>query len=301
MDSQYHVPVMLDECIKALDLQPSGHYADATFGGGGHSKAILKQLGSTGRLMAFDQDEDVLQNIPDDERLTFVHQNFRFIARFVDYLGWDGLDGILADLGISSHQIDEKTRGFAHRLDGVLDMRMDNKSKVDAKTILNEYNFEQLAKIFRVYGELHNPGAAAKEIIRNRDAKPIETTSDLKNALAACTPKKETGKYYSQVFQAIRIEVNQELKALEELLTESTKVLKSGGRMVIMSYHSLEDRIVKNYFNTGNFDGTEIKDIYGKSNRPLKPINKKPIVPTEEEIASNPRARSAKLRIAVKL
>lgn len=297
----YHLPVMLDECIKGLEIKKDGVYVDVTFGGGGHSKEILKHLGDNGRLYAFDQDFDAAQNLPDDQRLVFINHNFRYIRQFLEYLKAMPVDGILADLGISSYQINKAEKGFAHRLGGDLDMRMDQSSAIKASHVINGYEERELLRIFNQYGEVKNAYKLVHTILDKRKLAPINTIEEFKEAIKSCIPVREESKYLSQVFQALRIEVNQELKALEHLLENAADLLAPGGRLVIMSYHSLEDRLVKNYIQSGNIAGELKKDLYGKTNLKMKAINKKPIVPSEEEIARNKRARSAKLRIAERI
>lgn len=299
--STYHIPVMLAECIEALNIQPNGVYVDVTFGGGGHTKAILQKLGAQGKLYAFDQDTDAAQNLPDDERLVFINHNFKYIKQFLTYLKALPVDGILADLGISSYQINEGEKGFAHRLEGNLDMRMDMQAKVSAANVVNEYSEKQLLKIFNQYGEIKNAYKLVKTIMEVRKTNTIHTIQDFKEAIQNCIPAKEESKYLSQVFQALRIEVNGEMQALEILLSGCEAILNKNGRLVVMSYHSLEDRLVKNLINTGNTEGELIKNEFGQSKVPFKTITKKPIIPTEKEILDNKRARSAKLRIAEKI
>lgn len=297
----YHIPAMLSECIEGLNIKKDGIYVDVTFGGGGHTKEILKHLGPKGRLYAFDQDNDAVQNLPDDERLVFINHNFKYISQFLEYLKAAPVDGILADLGISSYQINEAEKGFAHRLEGNLDMRMDKSGVLSASNVVNIYTEDQLLKVFRKYGEIANAYNLVKTILDVRKTNPIITITDFKTAIKNCTPAKEESKYLSQVFQALRIEVNEEMQALETLLSNSTKLLKSGGRLVVLSYHSLEDRLVKNFINSGNVEGIVEKDFFGQTKIPFKAITKKPMVPTEKEISENKRARSAKLRIAEKI
>lgn len=297
----YHLPVMLEECIKGLEIKKDGIYVDVTFGGGGHSKEILKHLGENGKLYAFDQDSDAAQNLPDDPRLVFINHNFRFIRQFLEYLKAVPVNGILADLGISSYQINTAEKGFAHRLSGDLDMRMDQNAKLKASDIINSYSEKELLRIFNRYGEVKNAFKLVHVILDQRKLNPIRTIEDFKIAIKDCIPAKEESKYLSQVFQALRIEVNEELKALEALLENVTDLLAPGGRLVVMSYHSLEDRMVKNFINTGNVSGELVKDMYGKTDLKIKAINKKPIVPSDQEIELNKRARSAKLRIAEKI
>ncbi len=297
----YHIPVMLDECIQGLNIKQDGVYVDVTFGGGGHSKAILNQLGPKGKLIAFDQDQDAIHNIHADERLIFVQHNFRYLKQFLSYLKVVPVDGILADLGISSYQINEASKGFAHRFDAPLDMRMDQNNTLTAAHIVNQYSEKALLHVFNHYGEIKNAYKLVHVILDKRKVNPIETIADFKSAIASCTPAKEESKYLSQVFQALRIEVNEELKALEQFLSDVHSVLKIGGRLVVMSYHSLEDRMVKNLIQTGNVDGELEKDFFGNKHLVFKAINKKPVLPSEEELINNKRSRSAKLRVAEKI
>ncbi len=301
MNENYHIPVMLTECLDGLNIKSNGIYVDLTFGGGGHSKAILNKLDKDGKLYVFDQDEDAIQNLPDDERCVFVNHNFKYVYQFLTYLNATPVDGILADLGVSSFQINEESKGFAHRFNGPMDMRMDKKSKLSAAFIINNYSEEELLRVFNMYGELKNTYKMVKEILTQRKHSSIESVADFKQAIENCIPKKEESKYLSQVFQALRIEVNDEMGALQMMLINCLKVLEKNGRLVIMSYHSLEDRLVKNFVNTGNVLGKVEKDVFGNSPRFFKAITKKPIVPTDAEILENKRARSAKLRIAEKL
>jgi len=299
--SRYHQPVMLRECLEGLQIKPEGIYVDVTFGGGGHSMAILENL-KEGKLIAFDQDEDArkqAENIS-SRSFTFCQTNFRYMKQYLKLNGVTQVDGILADLGISSHQIDSPGRGFSTRFEGPLDMRMDQQGKVTAAKILNEYSEENLHKIFGMYGELKNAKTAAKTIVMAR-SKPLVTTLDLKLALQNITPRGKENKYFAQVFQALRIEVNQEMQALEDFLHQCGDVMKTGGRLVVMSYHSLEDRMVKNYINTGKVFGELEKDFYGNPIKPFQSINRKPIEASEEEVNENKRARSAKLRVAEKI
>ncbi|AKP52076.1 16S rRNA (cytosine(1402)-N(4))-methyltransferase RsmH [Cyclobacterium amurskyense] len=296
----YHIPVMLEECLSGLNIDPNGTYIDLTFGGGGHSREILKKL-DKGHLYGFDQDPDAEKNAPDDEKFTFVMANFRDLRRYLKIYGVEKVDGILADLGVSSHQIDEPSRGFSTRFEGKLDMRMSQSGDVSAATILNTYEEEALHKIFGIYGEIRNAKTLARAIVSTRANIPFESIPDFKNLLDKYAPRGKYAKYSAQVFQALRIEVNQEMAALEEMLEQSTKLLNSEGRLVIMSYHSLEDRMVKNIMTKGKLHGELEKDFYGNPIRPLEPISRKPIVAKQEEIETNKRARSAKLRIAKKL
>ena len=296
----YHVPVLLDQSVRALVYNPDGVYVDATFGGGGHSRAILQQLSSKGRLIAFDRDDDALANAPDDERFSLINHNFQYLKQFLSYTGSIPVSGILADLGISSHQINEGSRGFAHRLEGPLDMRMDRQSKLTAEHIINEYSESQLKQMFWKWGEIPNAGKLSAILCSNRKGNRIATSEQLKNIIAPCTPKQSPAKYLSQVYQALRIEVNGEMQALETLLNVADDCLVSGGRLVTISYHSLEDRLVKNFLQTGNTSGNKETDLYGNILRPFDPEPNKAIVPDAGEIAINNRARSAKMRIGVK-
>lgn len=298
--SEYHTPVLLEESIEGLNIQPEGIYLDLTYGGGGHSRAILERL-SKGILMGFDQDEDAVANMPVDERFIPVHHNFRFLRNFVRYYGLELADGILADLGVSSHEFDDAERGFSFRFDAELDMRMNRKSRLRASDILNTYREEDLLTIFRNYGEVENAGRLVGAIIKKRQERPLITSGDLYAGIQSCIPKMKEKKYLAKVYQALRIEVNGELEALKEMLEQAKEVLKPGGRLVVITYHSLEDRIVKNFFKTGNAEGKIEKDpIYGHETKGFELINRKVILPSEEEIRQNPRARSAKLRIAAK-
>lgn len=293
----YHNPVMLDECIKGMNIDPEGVYADVTFGGGGHSRAILERL-TTGHLYAFDQDEDAAVNAIDDARFTFIPQNFKYFKNFIQLYHGGKIDGVIADLGVSSHQFDTPEKGFSTRFDGALDMRMSQSNPLDAATVVNTYDQEALARILSLYGEVQQAHLVASDIVMARDNEPIETTAQLKAAVANRLPRGRENKVLAQIFQALRIEVNQELDALTAFLSQCPDVLKSGGRLVVMSYHSLEDRIVKNFTKTGNAEGKEEKDFFGNLLTPYKIITRKPITPSEEEIERNSRARSAKLRIA---
>ena len=291
---------MLAECISGLNINPSGTYVDVTFGGGGHSTEILKHLGPDGRLLAFDQDEDAKQNLIDDSRFTFIDQNFRFMKNFCRLHDALPVDGILADLGVSSYQFDQAERGFSIRFDAELDMRMNQQSGISAKEVINNYSEAELHRIFGVYGEIQNAKSLANTIVTYRLNGPINTIADLKNAIVNRIPKGKENKYLAQVFQALRIEVNQELEALKEFLMQTATVIVSGGRLVVMSYHSLEDRLVKNFIAKGKFSGELEKDLYGNDNRPFEAVSRGAITASEEEIKINNRARSAKLRIAVK-
>ena len=295
----YHLPVMLKECIEALNIKEDGVYVDVTFGGGGHSREILKGLGKKGRLVAFDQDEDAKRNLPEDEKLVFIDQNFEFIKNHLMYQGLCLVDGLLADLGVSSYQFDTDERGFSYRFDdALLDMRMNANAKRSAADVLNTYTEENLANVLYQYGELTQSRKLAADIVSFRIAKPIQTVADLKKALDRHAPKFREYKFYSQVFQALRIEVNEELEVLKKLLHQCTDIIKPGGVIVIMSYHSLEDRLVKDFINSGNFEGVLEKDFFGNVIKPFSAVQKKAIVASDEEIEQNPRARSAKLRIA---
>lgn len=296
----YHKPALLRETIDGLSLQPSGTYVDVTFGGGGHSSEILKRLSSQGKLFAFDQDPEAADNVMEDDRLTFIQQNFSFLKNFLKMYRAIPVDGVLADFGVSFHQFDQAERGFSFRFSGPLDMRMDKKRPLTAAKVLNEYEKAQLIYIFKSYGELRNAQKVADKIVAYRENHAFETIDDLKNLLQSMVPEKVQHKFLAQVFQAIRIEVNEELKVIEQFLEQSAEVLKVGGRVAVITYHSLEDRLVKNFFRSGNFEGKLNKDLYGNIIRPLEPVNRKPIVPSAEEVSENNRARSAKLRIAEK-
>ena len=297
---EYHLPVMLNECIEGLNIRPDGVYVDVTFGGGGHSRAIMQQLGGEGRLVGFDQDADALSNALEDSRFTLIHENFKYLKSFLRLNGIRHIDGLLADLGVSSHQFDVADRGFSTRLDGALDLRMDRRQEMTAQELVNSLDEPELARLLRLYGELPNAGAMAKAICRARAEKPIETTFDLREAVRRQLPRNMENKYLAMLFQALRIEVNGELEALQAMLTQAAELLNPGGRLVVMSYHSLEDRLVKNFMKTGHFDGTLEKDFYGNPLVPLKPVSRKAITASDEELQRNNRARSAKLRIAEK-
>lgn len=294
----YHTPALLHETVEGLNLQSDGIYVDVTFGGGGHSKEILNKIGPKGKLFGFDQDADAIQNIVDDKRFTFVRSNFKYMKNFMRFHGVEKVDGILADLGVSSHHFDEAGRGFSFRFDGALDMRMNTESKVTAASILNSYSEEDLANVFYLYGELHNSRKIARTIAQARAKEPIEKIFQFIEILKPYFGREKEKKDMARVFQALRIEVNQEMEVLRELLEQSLEILKPGGRIAILTYHSLEDRLVKNYFKSGNFEGKLEKDFYGNIIAPLKPVNNKVITATDEEVERNPRARSAKLRIA---
>lgn len=296
----YHIPALLNESIDGLGIRPSGVYVDVTFGGGGHSREILRRLNKNGRLIAFDQDEDAILNAIGDPRFTFVRSNFRFLKNFLRYLGADEVDGVLADLGVSSHHFDNAGRGFSFRFNGDLDMRMNRSAQKSAADILNEYPEDKLRDTFLKYGELRNAHRIASAVVAYRQTKKIAVTNDLLAILEPFAYKDREKKILAQAFQALRIEVNGEMEALTEMLTQALQVLKPGGRLSVISYHSLEDRLVKNFFRTGNFEGTLIRDFYGNIETPFEQVNRKVIVPAEEEQQQNPRSRSAKLRIAEK-
>lgn len=296
----YHIPVMLHEVIEALNIKPDGVYVDCTFGGGGHSGEILKHLGADGKLIVFDQDEDAKRNVPDDDRVIFVPQNFRHLQRFLRLHKYPQVDGILADLGVSSHQFDTAERGFSTRFDAALDMRMDSRQKQTAATVLNTFSETQLHKMFEKYGEVTNSKTLAKKISEQRLIKLFTTINAFKQSISEIV-KGNPNKYFAQVFQALRIEVNEEMKVLEEMLSQSTGVLKEGGRIAVITFHSLEDRIVKNFFKTGSTEEIEADDVYGtKAETPFKVITKKPVTATAQEQKINSRSRSAKLRVAEK-
>ena len=298
--SQYHVPVLLDQSVSALDIRSNGIYVDATFGGGGHSREILNRLGPDGKLISFDRDTDAIKNAPDDKRLILVHNNFRFVENFVRYNGYDGVDGILADLGVSSHQFDSGERGFSFRFDAPLDMRMNQKAKRNAADIVNNYSQEDLTKIFKIYGEIDKPWRAAELVCRARATAPIETTGQLSKAVEKMYNAQTEHKFLAKLYQALRIEVNMEMQALEDFLSGALSILKPGGILSVITYHSLEDRMVKNFMKSGNTEGEIIKDFYGKIESPFEIITRKPIIHDEEEISRNTRSRSAKLRVAAK-
>ena len=298
----YHTPVMRHECMEGLSIKPDGVYVDVTYGSGGHSREVLQRLSKNGRLIAFDQDEDALKNKINDPRLTLVHQNFSYVANFCRFYGYCQVDGILADLGVSSHQLDMAEKGFSTRFDGALDMRMNQKNGRTAADLVNKCEKSELVRIFREYGEIDHAPKVADAIIKRRSGgKPIETTAELVDTILPCSPRMRENKFTAQLFQALRIEVNQELEVLREMLRQAAGLLKPEGRLVVLSYHSLEDRLVKNFMRSGNFEGVVEKDFYGNPQTPFKLIVKKPIIASEEEIAANNRARSAKLRIAEKI
>ena len=300
-NTDYHIPVMLQECLDGLNIQPNGIYVDLTFGGGGHSRAIFKLLDKNGHLYSFDQDEEAKKNTWEAPNFHFVDSNFSFVQNQLRLLGIKQVDGILADLGVSSHQFDEGTRGFSIRNEAQLDMRMNQRAEKSAKEILNEYEHADLLRIFQKYSDLPKPHKIAQAILHHRAIKPLETTGHLIEAIQSLAPKFKEHKYYAQIFQAVRIEVNNEMTALENMLLQTNDILKPGGRLVVMSYHSLEDRLVKNYMKRGHLDGTIEKDFFGNVLKPFNEVNRHPIIPTEEETERNPRARSAKLRIAEKI
>lgn len=297
----YHVPVMLDECISALNIKPNGIYVDLTMGGGGHTREILKHLGPEGHLYSLDQDPDAEANAPDDPRHTFVASNFRFVRGALRLRGVKKVDGILADLGVSSHHFDAKHRGFSFRGEALLDMRMNTRGGRTAADIVNTYTNEALSKIFAEYGELDTTWKIANCIERARAEKPITTTAELVEAVKPCTPPKDEAKFLTKLFQALRIELNGEIEALKMALEQSLKLLNPEGRLVVMSYHSLEDRLVKNFMRSGNTDGIIEKDFFGRATTPFKVITRKAIAPSDEEIQTNPRSRSAKLRVAERI
>ena len=299
--SEYHTSVLLDESVSALVGSADGVYADATYGGGGHTAEILSRLSNNGRVLAFDRDMDAIGNRIDDPRLTLIRSDFRWIHNHVIHQGFrDGIDGVLADLGVSSHQFDTAERGFSFRYEAPLDMRMNQEASFTAADIVNGYSYEDLEKILRLYGEVDNSRRIAQLICKARETSAIDTTTALGKAIESALPKFAEHKFLAKVYQALRIEVNQEMKSLEKFLTGAARSLKPGGKMVVITYHSLEDRMVKNFIKAGNIEGKVEKDFYGNSSAPLKAVNRKPILPTESEIASNTRARSAKLRIAEK-
>lgn len=295
----YHVPVLLNESVEGLKIQPDGIYVDLTYGGGGHSEEILKRL-KKGALFAFDQDKDALKNTRNDSRLTLIHGNFRYMKNFLKFYGVESVNGILADLGVSSFHIDEFTRGFSYRLEGPLDMRMNQEGKLTAQIVLQSYPSEELVRIFLEYGEIHNSLRLVSLIEQARQQKSIATIPQFLEIIKPCIPNQFESKYLSKVFQALRIEVNQEIEALKQMLVQSLEVLKPAGRLVVIAYHSLEDRLVKNFMKSGNFEGERDKDFFGKITVPFTLINKKVIIPGEEELRNNSRARSARLRISEK-
>lgn len=297
----YHVPVLLTESIEGLNISPNGVYVDLTFGGGGHSRAILEKLGRKGRLIAFDQDEEALKNAIDDSRFMLIRSNFRYFRNFLRYHGIERVNGILADLGVSSHHLDSPERGFSFRFEGALDMRMNRNARLTAQKVVNDYPEEELARILKLYGEVQGAGKMASVIAKARESQKIETADQLLAILKPLVPFKIQNKVLAQVFQAIRIEVNREMESLKAMLENSSKCLLPGGRLVVISYHSLEDRMVKNYLRYGNIEGTDSKDLMGNRPTPFEQVNKKVITPSEEECLANNRARSAKLRIGERL
>ncbi len=297
----YHVPVLLHESIDGLDIRPSGTYVDVTFGGGGHSREILRRLGKDGHLFGFDQDGDSERNIPEgDSRFTFVRSNFRYLRNWMRYHGVESVDGVLADLGVSSHHFDDESRGFSFRFDSPLDMRMNKQASITAADVVNSYSEQQLADIFYLYGELRQSRRLAAAIVKARAVRPLLTTTQLVNTVTPLLPREREKKEVTKVFQALRIEVNHEMEALSEMLAAATDLLASGGRLSVITYHSLEDRIVKNMMKAGNVTGTIEQDFFGRTQAPLRPLSNKVITPGEEELNANPRSRSAKLRVAVK-
>jgi 16S rRNA (cytosine1402-N4)-methyltransferase len=297
----YHVAVLLRESVDGLDIKPGGIYVDVTFGGGGHSREILRRLDKTSHLYSFDQDADAENNIVNDERFTFVRSNFRYLRNWMRYYGVEHIDGLLADLGVSSHHLDDESRGFSFRFDAPLDMRMNKRGGKTAANIVNEYSEEQLSDIFYLYGELKNARKIASQLVKVRQEHLIETTGDILNAIGSLFPKDREKKEMAKLFQALRIEVNHEMDALRDMLNAASDLLGKGGRLSVITYHSLEDRIVKNMMKAGNVEGKVKQDFFGRIEAPFKTFNNKPIIPDEEELARNPRSRSAKLRIAEKL
>ena len=303
MERDYHIPVLLKQSVDGMNIQPDSICVDVTFGGGGHSREILSRLEKKGHLYSFDQDKDAIRNVAADDRFTFVRSNFRYLKNFMRYYDVEQIDSLLADLGVSSHHFDAEDRGFSFRFeDSALDMRMNQESKKTAATVLNSYSEEELANVFYLYGEIRQSRKLASMIARDRKERAYVTVADLRSTLAPMINKGAKDKQFlAQVFQALRIEVNNEMDALKEMLLQALEILKVGGRISVISYHSLEDRLVKNFFKTGNFEGKQVKDFYGNLETPFKLINNKVIVPSDEEIELNPRARSAKLRIAEKI
>lgn len=299
-ETTYHIPVLLKESVDAMNIQPQGTYVDVTFGGGGHSREILSRLGDKGRLLGFDQDEDAEGNIVDDSRFVFVRSNFRYLHNFLRYHDIEKVDAILADLGVSSHHFDDSERGFSFRFDGQLDMRMNKRAGITAAQVVNTYDEERLADIFYLYGELKNSRRLASVIVKARNTQQITTIGEFLEIVKPLFGREREKKELAKVFQALRIEVNQEMEALKEMLLAATEALKPGGRLVVITYHSLEDRMVKNIMKTGNIEGKTTQDFFGNVQTPFRLVNNKVIVPGEEEIARNPRSRSAKLRIAEK-
>ena len=300
-NTSYHVPVLLEASVEQMNIRPDGTYCDLTFGGGGHSRHILSFLGEGGRLFSFDQDRDTLANAPDDEHFNYVESNFRFLRGALRLRGVTEVDGILADLGVSSHHFDATERGFSFRGEAPLDMRMNQRGGRTAADIVNGYDADSLARVLKEYGELDTTWKIASCIVRAREQQPILTTAQLVEAVKPCTPKRDESKFLTKLFQALRIEVNGEMEALKMALEQSLKVLKPGGRLVVISYHSLEDRLVKNFMRSGNFEGKVEQDFFGRQQTPFEVVTRKAIVPTAEEVERNPRSRSAKMRVAIKL
>jgi len=298
--NEYHVPVLLEECLAALDIKETGTYVDVTFGGGGHSNKILERLGENGALIGFDQDADAAKNVPDDARFHFAHSNYKHLKRFLRLFGYKQVDGILADLGVSSHQLDVAERGFSFRFEADLDMRMNQQADKTAIDIINNYSAIELQRVFGQYGEVRNSKTLAERIVQERQRYMIKTSTQFLNIIGPLI-RGQRNRYLAQVFQALRIEVNDEINSIRTFLEESAEVLPVGGKLVIISYHSLEDRVVKNFLKFGNFEGKPEKDFYGNILKPFKMITRKPILPTPEEVKINPKSRSAKLRIAVKI
>lgn len=299
---EYHVPVLLKQSVDGMDVKPESICVDVTFGGGGHSREILSRLGNGGLLFSFDQDEDAVENAIDDKRFVFVRSNFRYLKNFLKYHGVESVDSVLADLGVSSHHFDASERGFSFRFEDIdLDMRMNQQSKKTAATVLNDYSEEELADVFYLYGELKQARRIASAIVRKRQEQKFEKISDFLEVMEQFSKKEKEKKIFAQAFQALRIEVNEEMEALKEMLQQTQDVLKEGGRVSVITYHSLEDRLVKNFFKTGNFEGRLDKDFYGNINSPFRLVNNKVIIPSDEELVVNPRSRSAKLRIAEKI
>ena len=294
----YHVPVLMKESVDGLNIDPSGVYVDVTFGGGGHSREILSRLGPDGRLFGFDQDADAEANIPADPRFTFVRSNFRYLANWMRYYGVERIDGLLADLGVSSHHFDDASRGFSFRFDAPLDMRMNKRDGMTAADVLNRYDENRLADVFYLYGELKNSRRLAAAVVKARAARPVATTQDLVDATSSLFRRERGKKDMARMFQALRIEVNREMSALREMLAAATRLLRPGGRLSVITYHSLEDRMVKNFIRTGNAEGAARQDFFGRTQAPLAPVNGKVVTPGEAELEDNPRSRSAKLRIA---
>lgn len=300
-ETVYHVPVLLKETVDGLNVRPGGTYVDVTFGGGGHSREVLSRLGENGRLLGFDQDEDAERNVPDDGRFTFVRSNFRYLKNFLRYHGVEQVDGILADLGVSSHHLDEAERGFSFRFDGRLDMRMNRQAALTAADVVNTYDEERLADVFRLYGELKNARRLAGVLVKARATREVQTIADFLEVVKPLFGREREKKELAKVFQALRIEVNQEMQALIEMLNAATQVLRPGGRLAVITYHSLEDRLVKNLMRTGNVEGKEDKDFFGNRQTPFRIVTNKVVVPGQDELEANPRSRSAKLRVAEKI